>query len=490
MELQYLQIDQYKNLSDFIWDIDAEESSRIICIIGQNGAGKSNLLEAIVHIFECLHYNQTLDPLFNFEIRYRIEYFNVRITGKKHSKQDYNVFVDNQEIPFSTIRDGSKTWIYPKHPEKPEGILPENIIVYYSGYAKRMRGFFKKVNSDYANIFRQGKSKNLPPLLMIEPVHFKMILLALFSFDNSFDSIYKDFLQKYFDIEGIESFSIQIQKHTNWVKDTTYDNYFDTKGIIRVFLKTLDELQTLENRSSKKADEDKPPFKLAAKNNPKLINRVTYSFRNHESLINLKKPFGFESDIFKILNVVNQSGYLADINISVKKKGIKQPISFDDFSEGEQQLLAIKGCIELLWGKSNLFLWDEPDTYLNPRWQWNLIPDLEMQIGDKVEDQFILTTHSPVLLSTAKKGVYEMKKGKLTSLYNTYGLTVNENLTKQDIEIQIDDVKKIYDEYLALIQNGNGKTVDALNLRSRLETLWGQNHPELVKANVFLKYYE
>jgi predicted ATPase len=490
MQLNYLYIDNYKNLKDFKWEISNDESYPIFCIIGQNGAGKSNLLEALVQIFNCLNYSQSVTPTFTFEIRYRIEYFNVIIKGKKNSKKDYQVFIDGEEISFDTIHDSSSKWIYPKHGEKPEGILPENVIVYYSGYSNRMRLYFTKVNSDYAKIFRQGKSTNLPPLLLIEPIHFKMILLALFSFDSTFEAIYKDFLLKYFNIESIESFSIHIKKHTNWIKDNRYKNYFDAKGVIKTFLITLDELQKSENENSVLSEVEKAPFKLLSKNNPFIVNKVVYFFRKHESLINLKKIFGFESDIFKVLNVLYQSGYLADISVNIKKIGITDTISFDDLSEGEQQLLAIKGCIELLWGKNNLFLWDEPDTYLNPRWQWNLIPDLEKQIGDKVEDQFILTTHSPVLLSTSKKGVFEMENGKLSSVSKTYGLTINDALTRQEIEIQVDDVKRLYNNYLTLVQKGEGNTVEALDLRRRLESLWGQNHPELIKANVYLKYYK
>ena len=62
MQLQYLYIDNYKNLKDFRWHIEEVELSQIICIRGQNGAGKSNLLEAIIHIFNCLNFSDKIEP--------------------------------------------------------------------------------------------------------------------------------------------------------------------------------------------------------------------------------------------------------------------------------------------------------------------------------------------------------------------------------------------------------------------------------------------
>ena len=83
MQLQYLKIDNYKNLIDFEWDISEAELSQIICIIGQNGAGKSNLLEAIIHIFNCLNFSDKIEPEFNFEIKYKIDYTPIKFNTTK-----------------------------------------------------------------------------------------------------------------------------------------------------------------------------------------------------------------------------------------------------------------------------------------------------------------------------------------------------------------------------------------------------------------------
>ena len=52
MRIDRLKIDNFKNLKDFQIEIDETQLTSVF--IGRNGAGKSNLLEAIVIIFRDL----------------------------------------------------------------------------------------------------------------------------------------------------------------------------------------------------------------------------------------------------------------------------------------------------------------------------------------------------------------------------------------------------------------------------------------------------
>src|SRR5690606_9288699 len=77
---------------------------------------------------------------------------------------------------------------------------------------------------------------------------------------------------------------------------------------------------------------------------------------------------------------------------------------FGVLSEGEQQAIIIKGLTELLSEKNSLFLFDEPDTYLHPKWQRQFITDIENTIDSShnSENSFVIATHSPQLLSNAQ----------------------------------------------------------------------------------------
>lgn len=68
MRIDSLAIDDFKNLKNF--EIDIDETQLTSVFIGRNGAGKSNLLEAIVIIFRDLDLNMQTSE-FSYEIRYK-----------------------------------------------------------------------------------------------------------------------------------------------------------------------------------------------------------------------------------------------------------------------------------------------------------------------------------------------------------------------------------------------------------------------------------
>ena len=52
MRITKLSIKKYKNLEDFSWELNPDYP--VAVIVGKNGSGKTNLLEAIITIFQDL----------------------------------------------------------------------------------------------------------------------------------------------------------------------------------------------------------------------------------------------------------------------------------------------------------------------------------------------------------------------------------------------------------------------------------------------------
>ena len=489
MQLLDLQITNYKNLSGFNWEITEEFASPALLLMGKNASGKTNVLEALINIFDFLIHSKNKKAPFTFSITYKIEVVKINIACEKGAMLE-GVSIDEQFVPVSEIRRINNTWKVPHYTDL-DNIIPENVILYYSGFSQRFSNISSRFKQEYSKIFRKQKAVALPSVMALEPIHFQMILLALFSY-NEEAAIYQDFFKKYFDIESIDSFEIHIKKHTGWIKDHSFENYFDTDGIVRNFIEQIDIAQKDEGN-------DELPQLIRSPKFHERINRIVYKFQGNRALFRLKEVFGYEDDIFKLLNILYTTKNLARIDIKVKKENIDQPIHFDWLSEGEQQFLAIKGMIYLLQGKNSLFLWDEPDTFLNPAWQWDLIPNLEKGNGYVEEgyfenaiqrDQFILTTHSPVLLSTVKKQAYYIEKGEIIPLRNTFGLTVDESLQKQSINTRIKSLDEKLRTYFELIEQGKSKEEEATNLRAELESKLGDNHEELQRADVLISFYE
>jgi predicted ATP-dependent endonuclease of OLD family len=79
MKLDYLKIDEFKNLRDF--EINFDEGSQTTVLVGRNGSGKSNLLEALTLIFRDLDLGEP--PAFSYELHYYCRDFHIKIHAKK-----------------------------------------------------------------------------------------------------------------------------------------------------------------------------------------------------------------------------------------------------------------------------------------------------------------------------------------------------------------------------------------------------------------------
>jgi AAA15 family ATPase/GTPase len=68
MRLDYVRIGGFKNLNGV--EVDFEESQLTTVIIGENGTGKSNLIEALVRIFRDIDLGERTP--FSYEVHYLI----------------------------------------------------------------------------------------------------------------------------------------------------------------------------------------------------------------------------------------------------------------------------------------------------------------------------------------------------------------------------------------------------------------------------------
>ena len=77
MQIRRLEISNFKNLRDFTIDFDPQSFTTVI--VGENGAGKSNVLEALVIIFRDLDLHR--DPLFAYRFQYTCRGHEIPVTA-------------------------------------------------------------------------------------------------------------------------------------------------------------------------------------------------------------------------------------------------------------------------------------------------------------------------------------------------------------------------------------------------------------------------
>ncbi len=84
-----------------------------------------------------------------------------------------------------------------------------------------------------------------------------------------------------------------------------------------------------------------------------------------------------------------------------------QEVCFDDLSDGEAQLMQVLAASTIFGLGQSLFLFDEPETHLNPSWRTYFHTYLEKALnlndGGTEDSQIFLSTHSPFMISSLKK---------------------------------------------------------------------------------------
>jgi predicted ATPase len=376
MKLDKLHINEFQNLKDVTIDFDEESLSTVL--VGKNGTGKSNLLEAIALIFCNLDLQKS--PSFKYKLEYQIREKKIRIDAdpkRKHGKthvtvieqkmsQDGKIISVEVRKPFKSLVENSRQY------------LPNNIFGYYSGEVERFPFIFEKHLKDYTKkIKNESFGFPLRSLFLVESHYSQFVLLTLFSLGDS-DSI--RFLKERFGIVGLDSVEFQF-KHPYWSKQKTYsfDNSWGDKETFEKFLENLQDISIKNNEESS----------LKVKN------------------VSLLRSFGDKyqtrSILFKIFESIFISNLLIKLKMSVKKAGIRDGIEFDRLSEGEQQVLLIIGLLKFMNEKESLFLLDEPETHLNPDWRYNFLSSLEEEFKDKEKSHIIIATHDPLLVGSLTK---------------------------------------------------------------------------------------
>ena len=121
---------------------------------------------------------------------------------------------------------------------------------------------------------------------------------------------------------------------------------------------------------------------------------------------------------------------------------------------------------------------DEIEMHLHPAWQWNILRALTETFP---RIQFFISTHSPIVLSSANHAnIYLMKTPTdVISVDNVYGYQINDVLKYlQGSEYQPETVSRYYEEIDRLLENGTDG--DLKRLMDQARAAFG-NAPQVIK---------
>lgn len=459
MQLRHLAIPQFRNLRGVVIDFatqlvpapgappgSAPKVIRSHALIGQNGVGKSNLIEALITIFRDVDLDR--DAALDYTLEYEIRGHTVKLQAD----------IAKQKRPFVWVDGKAETQ---GHLLKNRQLLPSHVFAYYSGRNERIEALFQehqrrfnqrqeitaeeklsgealaslyrnsqfdaeaaaKLQADIENRVRRAGDDRLRRLFYCRGGHSQLVLLAcLLSDDPVFQKVLKNL-----HIEALES-ALFVLKEPHRLREKRRGGRFDENelnegdprfwyargNVVSEFLDKLWQVAwaPIEQEATQQID-----FRGRTEKQKQLYLYVP----SHTKLRQLGDLVGGTDSFFRYAEGAYIGDLIEEVRITVKKRDEHGgAVSFTQLSEGELQMLTVLGLMRITREDHCLFLLDEPDTHLNPIWKLRYFDDIERvldraaggslldDIGPgspdrEVQSQVLITTHDPMMVGSLKR---------------------------------------------------------------------------------------
>jgi predicted ATP-binding protein involved in virulence len=435
MRVKRLKMQSFRGIGDLTLEFPETEPT---VFIGINGVGKSSILDCLAILLSCLLARIQFDPTSRnrFPKFDGFNSYNERerdlANGRSFNEQDIeNGKVFTQNEIKILLKSQDLNWSVSSH--KTGDSTDTNIEI-------------EELNSIGNDLRRQWKTNaefNIP-LVVYYPVN-----------------------RAVFDI------TLEIPSE-NWFKQIeAYEQALDGTQIgFSSFFQWFRAVEDLENEERR--------------DNPNYRNRQIEAVR--QSIYSLQSGFS------------NLRVRRSPLRMTVTKQG--QELIINQLSDGEKCLLAMVGDLarrlaianpslsDPLQG-SGVVLIDEIELHLHPKWQREIIPALTRTFPNC---QFIVTTHSPQVLSQVKPDsiyILEQTDAGITARHpeSSYGRDSNRILEDlMDVPERPQAIKESLLELFRLI--GRGDLDMARQLHKKIADEIGADEPELVGASVSIRRRE
>ncbi|WP_067521591.1 AAA family ATPase [Endozoicomonas ascidiicola] len=411
---------QFKNLKNVTIDFDEDEW--ITVVIGWNGTGKSNVLEAVATIFRDLigkpnkkgEHSKPEPPAFAYLIRYfchskeividadpdrksgqyKIKYRPVSSPKKTEPEKQGDIFTEEQDASDDFISLTKKDFENSR-----DDYLPKYVFGYYSGHSQRMHEVFQPYLKSYDSRLFAGVDPGLRKMFYAKPVHSQFTLLA---FMLRQDKFVQSFLADHLGIDAEIGFDsvLFVLNEPPW-KSNAEDGdprFWMSRGVVKGFLQRLYDVSLAPIRVKREKQ-----VNLWSDTSLEHLFLYVKDIDALKDLVGEQEPAAF----FRDLESTYVSQLIDEVRIRIRIKNNDGTVTFRELSEGEQQLLTVLGLLRFTAEDESLFLLDEPDTHLNPKWSVDYIDYLNKFItsGTRQESSshIVLTTHNPIALAELKK---------------------------------------------------------------------------------------
>lgn len=380
MQLHKIWINGYKNLIDTCIDFDG--CSTPISIIGNNGSGKSNLIEALLEVFMGLYYNSP--PEYDFKLSYSAHGKEVKVV-RYYERNIFHINVDGEIWPISRFMKRVRSPI-----NMPP--FPALIFGYYSGTCDRVEKLLKRYERTFSSKIR-NQSESLERNFVFSDIdQAKWVLISLIAHGH------KELLSR-ISIEGVQALKITFSPPRSYDPNSEDIILWNTSGAMRDFLASMENL-SLE--SSEERDNYVEPAVT-------LSRTYLFPLRDEEDIDQLHKlGAALErrgTNLYSMLQACHANKMLLQLDYEIQQIDSDKSYPFESLSEGEKQLLCVVGGLTMAQHQECLVLLDEPDTHLNPNWSWEYDSLLKQALHSEQlsSSTVLLATHDPVIISGLRK---------------------------------------------------------------------------------------
>lgn len=358
MRLISLYIEDYKNIKKQTFDFS--NNNGYVALIGLNGSGKSNLLEAIGLVFNGLLNNKKIP--FSYELKFEHD-------GKLFLRKPRIAMIDGVKVKDSDM------------------VYPSSVIACYSG--EDLRSWHLAFEDYYLHYFNQAiKDVTFSPrLVYINKYCWKIAFIALIC---SGKTSVNDFLKECLHIADLTAINCRF----------TLDSEKKEKFTKHQALKWFNRIEALQ---------DDDANNMINANTIRTIDMSMYGVSN--PIFNSRYIFQFLY-LLSIPEKNSEKGQTVDKLITDIRIDING-VDFDGLSEGEKKMILIECITQILGDEKSLVLLDEPDAHVHVALKKELLKTILQFKG-----QTVFTTHSPMFLNKHWDGydennVYYLSDGKI-----------------------------------------------------------------------------
>lgn len=460
MQLRHLAIPNFRNLRGLVIDFAthfeprssavttaAPKTIRSHALIGQNGSGKSNLIEALITIFRDVDLNR--GAAFDYTLEYEIRGHVVRIQAELAKQSPPFVWVDGDRVTQEYLNKNDPPAKTPRDERRGPRLLPSHVFAYYSGRNERIEALFqdhqkrfnrlqeittdevlpeqmlknfKGTEADIRAIeeakqrrearMKQAGDDRLRRLFYCRGGHSQLVLLACLLSD---DPVYLKVLKNLY-IDSLES-ALFVLKEPYRLREMRRNGKFDevdlnegdprfwyARGsVVSEFLDSLWQVAwaPIEQEVTQQID-----FRGRTEKQRQLYLYVPSQAKLQE----LGRLVGGTGSFFRYAEGAYIGDLIEEVRITVKKRDEHGgAVNFTQLSEGELQVLTVLGLMRITREDHCLFLLDEPDTHLNPIWKLRYFDDIEGVLGaepgqlDQGQSQILITTHDPMMVGSLRR---------------------------------------------------------------------------------------